>query len=134
MRRSFPALVPESALELEQVALELELAARALECAAVASECSIGSNHAMAGEHDRKRIVAHHRSDGACGARGARGFRELAVACRLAVGNARERAENAARELAHIEIERELEDAAIAGEVLLELSGRLAKNTGRLAG
>ena len=79
----------------------------------------------MAGKDDGDAVAVHDRAHGASSARAADALRERAVRGRLPVGHARELVEDRDREGRQLtQVEREVEGAAAAGEVLVELAAR----------
>src|SRR5262245_14457337 len=113
----------------------LEQPALAVHAAAVAGETPVGADHAVAGNHDRHRVVVIREADGAGGLGLIHLARDVAVRAGLAERNARERAPHLELELRAQHVERDLELAQCAEEVRLELLGdRLEVEQRRLPG
>ena len=87
----------------------------------------------MAGEDDRDRVAAVRRADRPHGRGPADPVRLLAVGAGLAVGDLGERLPGCELERGAVEVEREVERRARAGEVLVELAA-VASSTGASPG
>src|SRR5438477_10429987 len=77
--------------ELREPRPVLEQPALAGEAATVAGETLVGADHAMAGDHDRDRVLVVGETDRARGLRLADPFGDLSVGARLGVGNLEQR-------------------------------------------
>src|SRR5690606_6273877 len=97
------------------------------QAAAEAGEGAVGADHAVAGQDDRQRVAAVGGADRAhrCGAADAQ--RKLRIADGAAIGDIPQRQPYLALERRALRRQRQLEAAALAIEVFLQLVARLAQ-------
>ena len=107
----------------EEGALRLEQPELAPQAAAVAAEPAVRGDHAVARDDDGDAVGAVGGSDGARRSRRADLPSELRVGARLAEGDAQQRVPHAALERTARVLQRQVERAPAAGEVLVQLGG-----------
>jgi hypothetical protein len=116
-------------VERKPRALVLEQEPLYVQPPAESGQRAVGTDHAMAREHDGKRVRAVGRADGAGPvAAEPQASRLLAVADRLSVRNGREREPASALEVGPVQREREVELHEFALEVGVELATGLMKD------
>ena len=132
-RPSGPRPVAPERSRRRQRALELQQPALALDASAVAAEGSPAAQHAVTGDHDRHRVGAQRVACCSRATRAARVGCDLGVAEHAAVGDLRGNRQHAAPEGSHEPpVERQLEAAPAAAEVLLQLASHLIQRPARL--